>query len=93
MLAGGMNLLDSLISGRNQGKKETETFFQTPSLPSLPSLPEQDSTEGIPKARGPKADARPDLPEAVLLSRYPLAEICRLTLEGNPEARQLSPKR
>ena len=34
---------------------------------------------------------KPDLPDSILMARNPLKEICRLTLEGNPEAHRLSP--
>ena len=39
----------------------------------------------------PNTIAKPDLPDSVLIARHPLAELCRLTLEGNPEAYKLSP--
>lgn len=81
-----MNLLESLITSSNREKKEA--FPQTTSPVSPPSPPEPVFAASMPS---PEARALLDLPDSVLTARYPLAEICRLTLEGNPEARQLSP--
>lgn len=65
------------------------------SLPEVPSpgepLPEHPRTFGsiVPKVE--RATAGPGLPDAVLTARYPLAALCRATLDANPAARDLKP--
>ncbi len=55
--------------------------------PNLPAEPEPVSAASVPSR---EAGASPDLPENVLLNRYPLAALCKLTLDSNPAAGKLA---
>ncbi len=100
-----MSLLESLITGSSSEGKETfsqKTSPPSPPSPSepdsremrpveippnLPAEPEPVSAAAVPSR---EAGASPDLPETVLLTRYPLAALCKLTLDSNPAASKLS---
>lgn len=60
-------------------------------LPESPDPgPDREWAKANPPEPRPGSETAYTLPESVLTARHPLAELCRLTLEGNPAASKLT---
>ena len=56
------------------------------SAPAMADLADRKADSSPERSRREAGAAMPDLPESVLVSRYPLAALCRATLDANPAA-------
>ena len=81
-----MSYLEILKRAEKGPEKEPEQ--PATAMPDLANQKAGSSPEE--SKREPVAAAMPDLPENILLSRYPLAALCQATLDANPATGKLS---